>query len=115
MGAIERLTITLPADMAGLVKGAVDDGDYASASEVIREALRDWKMKRELGDPRQLFLPGISIVADQLELKADIDRGLADVSQGRIADFNASRIITRGRKLLADRSNFASPKRRKQI
>jgi Arc/MetJ-type ribon-helix-helix transcriptional regulator len=36
------------ADMAGLVKGAVDEGDYASTSEVIREALRDWKLKREL-------------------------------------------------------------------
>ena len=36
MGDIERLTITLPAEMAELVKGAVDDGDYASSSEVIR-------------------------------------------------------------------------------
>ena len=48
MADIERLTITLPADMARLVKGAVDEGDYASSSEVIREALRDWKMKRQL-------------------------------------------------------------------
>ena len=48
MADIERLTITLPAEMAELVKGAVNDGDYASSSEVIREALRDWKMKREL-------------------------------------------------------------------
>lgn len=48
MPPIERLTITLPADMAGVVRGAVEGGDYASASEVIREALRDWKMKREL-------------------------------------------------------------------
>jgi antitoxin ParD1/3/4 len=63
MADIERLTITLPADMARRVKGAVDDGDYASSSEVIREALRDWKMKRELRS-RQLA-----------ELKADIDRG----------------------------------------
>lgn len=41
MAAIERLTITLPAEMAGLVKRAVDEGNYASTSEVIREALRD--------------------------------------------------------------------------
>jgi antitoxin ParD1/3/4 len=33
-------------------------------------------------------------------LKADINRGLADVAAGRIADFNAERIIERGRKLL---------------
>ena len=103
VGAIERLTITLPAEMAGLVKGAVDEGDYASTSEVIREALRDWKLKRELR-LRQLA-----------ELKADIDRGLSDVAEGRLANFDAERIISRGRKLLADRSNSASPKRRKQI
>jgi Arc/MetJ-type ribon-helix-helix transcriptional regulator len=46
MADIERLTITLPSDMATLVKGAVSDGDYASSSEVIRETLRDWKIKR---------------------------------------------------------------------
>ncbi|HEV2135248.1 MAG TPA: ribbon-helix-helix protein, CopG family [Terracidiphilus sp.] len=102
MGGIERLTITLPAEMAALVKGSVDEGDYASTSEVIREALRDWKLKRELR-LRQLA-----------ELKTDIDRGLADVAAGRVADFDAGRILARGRKLLADRSNSASPKPRKR-
>lgn len=101
MASIERLTITLPSDMAGLVKGAVDEGDYASSSEVIREALRDWKLKRELR-LRQLA-----------ELKADIDRGLADVAEGRLARFDAKRIIARGKKLLADRSTSASPKQQK--
>lgn len=102
MGAIERLTITLPADMAGLVREAVDDGDYASASEVIREAMRDWKLKRELR------------LHHFAELKADIDRGLADVAEGRLARLDSGRIIARGRKLSADRSNSASPKRRKR-
>lgn len=100
MAAIERLTITLPADMAGLVKVAVEGGDYASNSEVIREALRDWKVKRELR-LRQIE-----------DLKADIDRGLADVSAGRIARFDTKRIVARGRKLLEDRSDFRSPKQR---
>jgi antitoxin ParD1/3/4 len=47
MPGIERLTITLPTEMAHLVKRAVQGGDYASASEVIREALREWRWKRE--------------------------------------------------------------------
>ena len=38
------------------------------------------------------------------ELKAEIDRGLADLAMGRVKEFNADRIIKRGRKLLADRS-----------
>src|ERR1700722_20090986 len=100
MAAIERLTITLPAEMAGLVKGAVDEGDYASASEVIREALRDWKVKRELR------------LGQLSELKLDIDRGLADVAEGRVAPFDVKRVIARGRELLEDRSISASPKQR---
>ena len=101
MAEIERLTITLPSDMAAIVKSAVEGGDYASSSEVIREALRDWKMKRELR------------LGQLAELKADIDRGLADVAQGRLAKFDAKRIIARGRKLLADRPTSALPRQQK--
>jgi antitoxin ParD1/3/4 len=95
MSTIERMTITMPADMAAVVKGAVEVGDYASTSEVIREALRDWKSKR-------------AVQLHELEsLKADIDKGLADVAAGRVKDFDADRIIERGRKLLATRSPSA--------
>jgi len=92
MAEIERLTITLPSDMTAVVRDAVKGGDYASTSEVVREALRDWKMKRAL----QLH--------ELASLKADIDKGLNDVAEGRVKDFDAGRIIERGRKLLASRS-----------
>lgn len=95
MAAIERLTITLPAEMAASVKGAVDHGEYASSSEVIREALRDWTMKRALH------------VEALTALQADIDKGLADLAEGRVKDFDANDIIERGRKLLAARSRSA--------
>ncbi|MGA9824257.1 MAG: ribbon-helix-helix protein, CopG family [Methylocystis sp.] len=93
MAEIERITITLPAEMAAVVKAAVEGGDYVSTSEVIRAALRDWKMKRALQ------------LQDLAALKSDIDKGLADVAAGRVKDFDAARIIERGRKLLADRSS----------
>ncbi len=92
---IERLTITLPSAMAATVKGAVADGDYASNSDVVREALRDWTMKRAL--QRQ----------ELAALKTDIDQGLADLAAGRIADFDADRIADRGRSLFAARSPSA--------
>lgn len=95
MAEIERLTITLPSEMAAVVKGAVEGGDYASSSEVVREALRDWKTKRALQ------------FQELISLKADIDRGLADLAEGRVQDFDANRIIERGRKLLAGRSPSA--------
>jgi antitoxin ParD1/3/4 len=92
MSAIERLTITMPSEMATVVKEAVETGDYASSSEVIREALRDWKAKRVL--KRHEFEA----------LKADIDKGLADIAAGRVKDFDAQAIIERGRTLFAARS-----------
>jgi antitoxin ParD1/3/4 len=95
LAEIERLTIILPVEMASVVRGAVEGGDYASSSEVVCEALRDWKLKRAM----QL---------QELEvLKTEIDRGLADVAAGRVQSFDSGRIVQRGRKLLAGRSPSA--------
>lgn len=47
MANIEKISVALPADMLALVRAAVASGDYASTSEVIREALREWKGRRE--------------------------------------------------------------------
>ena len=92
MTELERMTITLPHDVAAVIKGAVEGGDYASSSEVVREALRDWKTKRALQ------------LQELAALKADIDRGLTDLAEGRVEDFDKARIVERGRKLLAARS-----------
>ncbi|PKU23058.1 ribbon-helix-helix domain-containing protein [Telmatospirillum siberiense] len=92
MAEIERLTITLPSEMATIVKSAVEGGDYASSSEVVREALRDWKMKRALQ------------LQELASLQADINKGLTDLADGRVKDFDANRIVERGKKLLASRS-----------
>lgn len=47
VGAIERMTITMPAELAEAVRQTVEGGEYASTSEVIREALRDWTRNRD--------------------------------------------------------------------
>jgi antitoxin ParD1/3/4 len=89
MGSIERMTITMPTDLAAVIKAAVDGGDYASTSEVVREALREWKLRR-------------AVQSQELAaLKADIDKGLDDIAAGRVTDFDPKKIIARGRKLLA--------------
>ncbi|WP_186200325.1 ribbon-helix-helix domain-containing protein [Burkholderia gladioli] len=89
---LERLTITMPPEMAGAIRQAVEDGDYASTSEVVREALREWKTRRKL------------MLGELAELKAEIDQGLADVAAGRVKKFDPQNIIERGRQLLAERS-----------
>ena len=46
MSSVEKISIALPPEMVATVRDAVDAGEYASSSEVIRDALRDWTHKR---------------------------------------------------------------------
>ncbi len=87
MAEIERLTITLPSDIVTIVKDAVDGGDYASTSGVVRDALHDWQAKRALR------------LRELAALKTGIDTGLADLVEGRVKDFDPERIVERGRSL----------------
>jgi antitoxin ParD1/3/4 len=48
MATVEKVSIALTHDMAAVVRQAVESGDYATSSEVVRDALRDWKTKRDL-------------------------------------------------------------------
>jgi antitoxin ParD1/3/4 len=48
MSAIERMTITMPAEMAAALRQTVAGGEYASTSEVVREALREWSRARDI-------------------------------------------------------------------
>jgi hypothetical protein len=41
---VEKLSIALTPEMAAIVHHSVESGEYASSSEIIREALRDWKL-----------------------------------------------------------------------
>ena len=47
MSSAERMTITMPSDMAETLRQTVAGGEYASTSEVVREALRDWTRSRD--------------------------------------------------------------------
>lgn len=64
MATIEKISVALPKDMLELVKKAVESGDYATTSEVIREALREWKTRRQtreesLAEIRRLVQEGL--------------------------------------------------------
>jgi antitoxin ParD1/3/4 len=47
-----KISISLTDEHARLLNEAVASGDYASSSEVIREALREWRGRRLLGQLR---------------------------------------------------------------
>jgi antitoxin ParD1/3/4 len=53
MRPAEKLSITLPAEMAEMIRSKVEGGAYASNSEVIREALRFWH-EREVTKTQRL-------------------------------------------------------------
>lgn len=48
MPSIEKISIALPSEMVAHLREAVKSGEYASSSEVVRDALREWTQKRSL-------------------------------------------------------------------
>jgi antitoxin ParD1/3/4 len=48
MSNVEKISVSMTPQQANLVRAAVDSGAYASGSEVIREAMRDWTAKWEV-------------------------------------------------------------------
>lgn len=47
MSKLERITVTLSSDLATALRDRVADGEYATASEIVREALREWTRRRD--------------------------------------------------------------------
>ena len=65
MAQVEKVSIAVTSEMAAMLRRAVASGDYASSSEVVREALRDWKERRTLrhatiAELRQLWDEGLA-------------------------------------------------------
>lgn len=85
MSDMERMTITLTPEMAALVRSAVGEGDYASSSEIVREALRDWRLKR---------LERAQALA---EMRGFLAPGFQDSAAGRVRDFDPEEIKAAGR------------------
>lgn len=69
MPTTEKLSIALPAEMAAIVRRAVDAGEYSSNSEVVRDALREWTHKRNLREQslKNLRKQWLEAVADDSE------------------------------------------------
>ncbi len=80
MSGMERVTVALPATMAEQMRAAVDAGEYATTSEIVRDALRLWEGRRELRSRelaalREAWDAGRSSGATKpLEVEAVIDR-----------------------------------------
>lgn len=63
MPEVQKVSVALTAEQVVVLKSVVDSGEYATTSEVVREAIRDWQRKRELhgldiDQMRQLWAKG---------------------------------------------------------
>jgi antitoxin ParD1/3/4 len=48
MSKVEKLSVAVTAEQADELRSAVREGAFASSSEAVRDALRDWSQKRRL-------------------------------------------------------------------
>lgn len=68
----EKFSISLPADMARMIRRHVDSGDYASSSEVIRDALRLWQSRNHEHSQR------LNDLREKINQAADDPRRITD-------------------------------------
>lgn len=64
MATVEKLSIALTPEFAADIREAIATGEYASTSEVVRDALRAWKQLRQgravaLEELRRLWRDGV--------------------------------------------------------
>ena len=65
MSNVQKVSVALTPEMLAMLREAVDAGEYTSTSEIVREALRAWKQRRnlhemEVSELRELWNEGIS-------------------------------------------------------
>ena len=65
MPDIRKISIALTSEQITALKAVVDAGEYATTSEIVREAIRDWQLKRKLQQEdlkrlRQLWDEGLA-------------------------------------------------------
>ncbi len=88
MAAIEKRTVSLPVEHASFIDRLVEEGAYASASEVVRAGIRalqerDAAVERWLRD---------EVASTYDAMRADPDRGItADVLRARVQARHADR------------------------
>jgi antitoxin ParD1/3/4 len=86
VGAVEKLSIALTPEFAAEIRQVIATGEFASTSEVIRDALRAWKQVRQ----------GRAVAIE--ELRRLWREGL---DSGEPASLDVEDIKTRGRERLA--------------
>jgi len=85
MRTTRQMSVTLPLEMADMVRARVESGDYASESEVIREGLRSLAARDRAIESwlRDQVVPGDQGPRDRRESARRGRPGLVAPHQGR--------------------------------
>ena len=96
------MRVSLGPELERFVRNQVENGQYQTADEVVRGAVQALKDQEEW----------IAEHADQL--KQLVSSGLEELDRGEGEPWNPAEIKKEGRRLLASRTDRATPKKRKQ-
>jgi uncharacterized protein len=83
---IEKVSVAISSELLRAVRGAVASGNYASTSEVMREALREWKARRENA---QAATPGNAVYPLNAARRQDLQLLCARFGVKRLALFGS--------------------------
>ena len=91
MATVEKLSIALTPEFAADIRQAIATGEYASTSEVVRDALRAWKQVRQgrevaVEELRRLWREGIESGEGQPLDAEDIKRRGRERLAARVAN-----------------------------
>ena len=93
MPDIQKVSVALTSEQLASLRAAVESGEYATTSEIVREAVRDWQFKHELRQEdirrlRQLWDNGkasgkaVPLDFDEVRLEARQRLNAASKAQG---------------------------------
>jgi antitoxin ParD1/3/4 len=80
MPEIQKVSIALTGEQVTALKAAVETGEYATTSEAIREALREWQWKRLRQSWQEGKASGPAVALDLAETRKEARRRLKKAS-----------------------------------
>jgi len=90
MPDVKKISIALTGEQVGALKAAVETGEYATTSEIVREAVRDWQFKHalrqeDLNRLRQMWdqgkASGAATPVDFENARREAQKRLADIEE----------------------------------